>query len=41
MGSDARLRRFAANAGDAEGIEHHVSEATFATFLERQGDSTP
>lgn len=29
---------------DAEGIEHHVSEATvaaFAAFLERQGNSTP
>ncbi|CAP50505.1 iron dependent repressor [Xanthomonas campestris pv. campestris] len=41
MGSDARLRRFAANAGDAEGIEYHVSEATFSTFLERRDDSTP
>ncbi|MFS8396234.1 iron dependent repressor [Xanthomonas campestris pv. raphani] len=41
MGSGARLRRSAARARDAEGIEHHVSEATFSTFLERQGDSTP
>ncbi|MCD0255197.1 iron dependent repressor [Xanthomonas campestris pv. campestris] len=37
MGSGARLRRSAAHARDAEGIEHHVSEATIAAFLERRG----